>query len=48
MANRMKSYQRNAEAYERRWKTASEQGNTAEMYAATRDYEKNTKRKKKN
>lgn len=43
MANRMKSYQRNAEAYERRWKTASEQGNTAEMYAATRDYEKNIK-----
>ena len=43
MANRIKSYQRNAEAYERRWKTASEQGNAAEMYAATRDYEKNIK-----
>ena len=41
MANRMKGFQRYAEAYERRWKAATEQGNTAEMYAATRDYEKN-------
>lgn len=41
MANRMKAYQRNAEACERRWKTASEQGNVSEMYTAVEDYDRN-------
>lgn len=43
MTSKMKNYQRNAETYERRWKNAYEQGVTSEMYAATRDYEKNIK-----
>ena len=37
----MKSYQRTAEACERRWKTAMRDGNASEAYAATQDYQKN-------
>ena len=41
MANNMKTYQRTAEACERRWNTAMRDGNASEAYAATQDYKKN-------
>ena len=41
MPGKMKGYQRNAEAYERRWNNAMKQGNTAEAYTATEDYKRN-------
>lgn len=43
MSSKMKGYQRNAEAYERRWNNAMKQGNTAEAYTATEDYKRNIK-----
>lgn len=41
MASGIKGYQRNAEAYERRWNTAMREGNASEAYAAQEDYKKN-------
>lgn len=43
MLSKMKGYQRNAEAYERRWNNALKQGNIAEAYTATEDYKRNIK-----
>lgn len=43
MANKIKGYQRAAEACERRWNTAMRYGYASEAYAASHDYEKNIK-----
>lgn len=41
MISKIRGYQRLADAYERRWNKAMQQGNITEAYVATEDYKKN-------